>query len=205
MSRIDAIVMKVPAAMLVPPDLQRLRKLEVTIRYLLPAVIFIAVVAFLADGLTRDPRLVPSPLIGKPAPEFLLPTLQSNEVAISLGDLKGRASLLNVWATWCFACRAEHETLLEIAQTQEAPIYGLNWKDERQAALAWLKQLGDPYTASAYDADGRVGIDFGVYGAPETFVLGPDGTVAYKHVGVMTLELWRDTVLPLIQKLNSET
>jgi len=168
----------------------------------LPAVVFVALISFLADGLSRDPRLVPSPLIGKPAPDFALQTVNSPDAMLSLADLKGQVSLLNVWATWCFACRAEHDALLAIAETKEVRVYGLNWKDERQAAQQWLRQLGDPYAASAYDPDGKTGIDFGVYGAPETFVLAPDGTVAYKHVGVVTAELWRDTLLPLIHQLN---
>ena len=121
---------------------------------------------------------------------------------LSSADLKGHVSLVNVWATWCLACRAEHDALLAIAESNEVRVYGLNWKDERQAAQQWLRQLGDPYTASAYDPDGKIGIDFGVYGAPETFVLAPDGTVAYKHVGAVTAELWHDTLLPLIHQLN---
>ncbi len=172
--------------------------------HLLPCLVFVVLVAFLADGLTRDPRLVPSPLIGKPAPEFSLPSVNDAGVSLSLDDLKGRTSLINVWATWCFACRQEHDFLLKIARSGVVPIYGLNWKDERQAAQTWLQQLGDPYKASAYDASGKVGIDFGVYGAPETFVLAPNGTIAYKHVGIVTQRLWSDRLLPLIRELDGD-
>lgn len=172
------------------------------IRFILPAAIFLAIVVVLALGLRRDPTMVPSPLIGKPAPEFSLPRLRSPEQTLSLGDLRGRVSLLNVWATWCVACRQEHETLLNIARSGQVPIYGLNWKDDRAAAVAWLDRLGDPYTATAVDADGAVCIDYGVYGAPETFVLSAEGRVAYKHIGPVDAQVWEETLLPLVRSLQ---
>jgi len=173
------------------------------IRFILPGAVFIALVVFLALGLSRDPTIVPSPLVGKPAPPFSLPRLRNPEAQFSLSDLEGRVSLINVWATWCVACRHEHDMLLSIAKSGLVPIYGLNWKDENTAALRWLDQLGDPYTATAVDADGRVCIDYGVYGAPETFVISSDGHVAHKHIGPITLQVWEQEILPLIQRLKS--
>lgn len=173
-------------------------------RYLAPLIIFGALLALLAVGLNRDPRLVPSPLVGKPTPAFQLSELRDDARTLTQEDLKGQVSLLNVWATWCVSCRAEHAVLMDIAQRGEVPIYGLNYKDERQAALRWLDQLGDPYVANAYDPDGRLGLDFGVYGTPETFVLDEAGTIAYKHVGPITPSVWQETLSPLIQQLQQE-
>lgn len=169
---------------------------------ILPLAIFILLVIVLAVGLTLKPREVNSPFIGKPAPDFSLPRLHKPNEQISLVDLKGKVVLVNVWGSWCPACRDEHGLLVEIANSDLVPIYGLNWKDTREKALYWLQQLGDPYTAVAFDQDGRVGIDWGVYGAPETFVLSKDGIVAHKHIGPITTEVWRDTLWPLIQKLR---
>ena len=136
------------------------------IRVVLPLVFFLTIVVFLALGLDRDPRLVPSPLIGKPAPSFSLSALRDAERQLTLAQLKGRPVLLNVWATWCAACRAEHPFLMELARRGEIEIYGLNYKDDRQAAIAWLGQLGDPYKANIYDPEGVLALDLGVYGAP---------------------------------------
>ena len=171
-------------------------------KYLLPLAAFIGIVAFLFVGLNRDPRLVPSPLVGKPAPEFTLTRVRAPETTLSRADLLGKVSLLNVWATWCVSCRAEHETLMEIAHQDVVPIYGLNYKDDRDAAVQWLDRLGDPYVASAYDVDGRVAIDLGVYGAPETFIVDQEGMIAYKHIGPVTLDVWRTTLLPLVQEIQ---
>lgn len=171
-------------------------------RRLAPIIVFVGLVVLLAFGLTRDPRLVPSPLLGKPAPEFMLPLLHSPEQQLRLADLRGRVTLLNVWATWCLSCRQEHDMLVEIAKSGTVPIYGLDYKDNRDDAKHWLEQLGDPYTAVGFDGDGRVAIDFGVYGAPETYVLGPDGTIAYKHVGPITPEVWKRTLLPIVNQLQ---
>ncbi|MGB5306248.1 MAG: DsbE family thiol:disulfide interchange protein [Gammaproteobacteria bacterium] len=173
------------------------------LRYLVPLAIFAVLVGFLFRGLSLDPKVVPSPLVDKPMPEFILTRLQSPEIMISDRDIKGTVAVLNIWATWCVSCRAEHEVLLELARTGVAPIYGLNWKDTRAAAKQWLVQLGDPYTANAFDADGRVGIDWGVYGAPETFIIDADGIIRHKHIGPLTSEILRTEILPLIAKLKS--
>jgi len=173
------------------------------VRFLIPAAAFAGIIVLLAIGLQRDPRLVPSPLIGKPAPEFSLPRLQAPARSLGSVDLRGRPALLNVWASWCVACREEHALLLAISQSGSVPIYGLNYKDERQDALDWLARLGDPYVATAFDADGRVAIDFGVYGAPETFLIAADGTVVYKHIGPLTEAVWTESLLPLVDRLQA--
>lgn len=171
-------------------------------RGLAPIFVFVGLVALLAFGLTRDPRLVPSPLVGKPAPEFTLPLLHAPEQQLRMADLRGRVTLLNVWATWCSACRLEHDMLVAITNSGTVPIYGLDYKDNRDDAKRWLDQLGNPYTAVGFDGDGRVAIDFGVYGAPETYVLGPDGLIAYKHIGPITPEVWERTLWPIVQQLQ---
>jgi len=173
------------------------------LRYLVPLALFAVLVGFLFRGLSLDPKIVPSPLVGKPMPSFILTRLKSPEITIGDQDIKGKVSVLNIWATWCVSCRAEHEVLLELARTGVAPIYGLNYKDTRAKAVRWLEQLGDPYTANAFDADGRVGIDWGVYGAPETFVLDAKGIIRHKHIGPLTSEILRTDILPLIAKLKS--
>ena len=141
------------------------------LRYLVPLAIFALLVAFLFRGLSLDPKLVPSPLVGKPIPTFTLTRLDNPAITISDADFRGKVTLLNVWATWCVSCRREHETLVELAKTGQVEIYGLNYKDNREDANRYLAQLGNPYVANAFDNDGRVGIDWGVYGAPETFVI----------------------------------
>lgn len=166
---------------------------------MLPALVFGALVAFFVVGLERDPSYVPSPLIGKPAPHFELPTLSDAEQLMSLDDLRGRVTLLNVWATWCVGCRQEHALLVEVGESGVVPIYGLDWKDDREAARAWLETLGNPYQATAFDETGRVAIDWGVYGAPETFLLDADTTVLYKHVGPLTRQIWEQEFLPRLQ------
>lgn len=173
------------------------------LRFLIPLIIFGVLVAFLYRGLSLDPKLVPSPLVGKPMPEFTLSRLKDPAATISNTDLKGKVSILNIWATWCVSCRAEHEVLLQLARTGQADIYGLNYKDERIKAQQWLQQLGDPYVANAFDEDGRVGIDWGVYGAPETFVIDPAGIIRHKHIGPLTTEVLEETILPLIAELKS--
>ena len=174
-------------------------------RYLLPAVAFLVLVSFLAFGLTRDPAYIPSPLIGKPAPVFDLPNLQDPNTRVSTRDMTGQVALLNVWATWCSGCRLEHGLLMDIARSGEVPIYSLNWKDRRDGALQWLVQYGDPYVATAFDADGRVAIDWGVYGAPETFLVAADGTVLYKHLSPLTPQVWREELLPRIRAARGQT
>jgi cytochrome c biogenesis protein CcmG/thiol:disulfide interchange protein DsbE len=167
-------------------------------RYYLPLAIFLVLVAYFAVGLGRDPHTIPSPLIGKLAPDFRLPTLGSPEKTLGTADLRGQPVMFNVWASWCTACREEHPLLLRLAREGRVRIYGLDYKDERPAARAFLGQEGDPYRESAFDADGRVGIDFGVYGVPETFVIDPQGVIRYKHIGPLTEEVLQREILPLL-------
>jgi len=171
-------------------------------KYALPLIVFLVIAGFLAIGLRLDPREVPSPFIGKPAPPFTLPQLHKPDATISPADMKGQVWLLNVWASWCTSCRAEHEVVTRVAATGEVPIIGLNYKDERNAALGWLRRLGDPYKASAVDAQGDVGIDWGVYGVPETFVIDQQGVVRHKHIGPITDKSVSETILPLVRKLK---
>jgi cytochrome c biogenesis protein CcmG/thiol:disulfide interchange protein DsbE len=171
-------------------------------RFALPLGIFVVLIALLAVGLSRDPRLVPSPLIGKPAPEFALPTLAAPDTALRRADLLGEAYLLNVWASWCVACRDEHPLLLELARAGTIRLVGLNYKDERAAAVAWLGERGDPYAVSLFDPEGRLGLDLGVYGVPETFVIDGGGVIRYKHVGPLTAGVVADELLPLIASLG---
>jgi len=173
-------------------------------RFLAPLIVFIVLVGFLAVGLKLDPREVPSPLIGKPAPAFTLPQLAAPEQTFGNANLKGQVSLFNVWASWCVSCRQEHPLLIQLAKQNILPIYGLDYKDEREAGLGWLRDLGNPYTLSAFDADGKVGIDWGVYGVPETFVIDKQGVIRHKHTGPITPEAWQKTLLPLILKLQKE-
>jgi cytochrome c biogenesis protein CcmG, thiol:disulfide interchange protein DsbE len=173
------------------------------LRYLAPLAIFALLVAFLYRGLSMDPKLVPSPLIGKPAPAFTLPRLDDPSATISNTDLKGKVTLLNVWATWCVSCRQEHETLVELAKTGQVDIYGLNYKDNRQDAKRWLARFGNPYIANAFDGSGRVAIDWGVYGAPETFIIDRNGIIRHKHIGPLTVDIINREILPLVAKLKS--
>ena len=173
-------------------------------RYLIPFIIVILILVFLGIGLTLDPRLIPSPLIDKPAPEFTLPMLRNPKERLSKADLQGKVALFNVWASWCTACKDEHPVFMEIARRQLVPIYGLNYKDKRKDAISWLDRLGDPYVASGHDLKGRVGIDWGVYGVPETFVVDRKGIIRYKHVGAVTPKVLKQKILPLIRKLQAE-
>jgi cytochrome c biogenesis protein CcmG/thiol:disulfide interchange protein DsbE len=174
-------------------------------RYLIPLALFLVLVAFLGIGLTMDPEKVPSPLVGKPVPQFELAKVDQPEATVTPKDLKGQVYLLNVWASWCVACREEHPILLEMARHPEVTIYGLDYKDERPAAKRWLSQRGDPYTASLFDPKGRAGIDLGVYGVPETFVVDKKGVIRHKHTGPLTRTDVRETILPLVKKLQSES
>ncbi|HYV83675.1 MAG TPA: DsbE family thiol:disulfide interchange protein [Pyrinomonadaceae bacterium] len=174
------------------------------LRYLIPLVIFIVLAVFLAIGLTRDPHELKSVLINKPAPAFRVPQLKAADKMISNEDMRGKVWLLNVWASWCIACRDEHPYLIEYAKSGVVPIYGLNYKDRREDALATLDELGDPYIASAVDLDGRVGIDFGVYGAPETYIIDQGGTIRFKYVGPMMPDVWKEKILPVVQELNRQ-
>lgn len=174
------------------------------IRALIPLGIFILLAALLAVGLKLDPREVPSPLVGKDAPDFALPRLHDPQQRIALDDMRGEVWLLNVWASWCTACRAEHPLMVELARSGEVTIVGLNYKDEATAALQWLSRFGDPYTVSAFDREGRVGIDWGVYGVPETFVIDRQGRVRYKQIGPVTREVLNETILPMVRDLRGE-
>lgn len=171
-----------------------------SLRFLIPIAIFGLLAVFFYIGLGRNPGDIPSPLIGKPAPPFSLPSVQDPNIAVSTNDYRGQPYVVNVWATWCGGCREEHETLMAIAQTTAVPLVGIDWKDERPLAQQWLDQLGNPYHAVAFDPEGRIAIDWGVYGAPETFLVGADGRVAYKHVGPMTMDVWTEKFLPRIAK-----
>ncbi len=171
-------------------------------RYLIPLAVFIVLVVFLGIGLGLNPREIPSPLIGKPAPVFKLTQLHESSKVLGKEDLLGQVWLLNVWASWCVSCREEHPVLIEFAKLNVVPIYGLNYKDQRADALAWLSRFGDPYKASIVDADGRVGIDYGVYGVPETFVIDKAGVVRYKQIGPVTPDALKNKILPLLQQLQ---
>lgn len=167
-------------------------------RFLLPLIIIVIMIPVFIIALHRDPTVVPSPLLMKPAPDFSLPSLQDPERTVGSADFAGKTALVNVWATWCVGCRQEHAYLMQLAASSDIPIIGLNWRDQRSKALIWLQDLGNPYAATAYDEDGRVGIDWGVYGAPETFLVDPNGIVLYKHISPMTEEVWKQEFEPRI-------
>ena len=173
------------------------------LKFIVPLAVFLALAAFFAIGLTRDPRTVPSPFIDKPAPAFKLEQLHQSTLAFAPEQMKGRVWMLNVWASWCVSCRVEHPLLVELARSKAVPIVGLNYKDKRDDATAWLQKFGNPYELSAWDIDGRVGIDCGVYGAPETFLIDKQGVIRHKQIGPITPEALEKTILPLIRKLNA--
>ena len=171
--------------------------------YLIPLVIFGVLLGFLGVGLSLKPHEIPSPLIDKPAPAFSLPLLDAPEQKLSAQDLRGKVWILNVWASWCVACRIEHPLLVEFSKTGAVPIYGLNYKDKRDDAMGWLSKFGNPYTRSLSDTEGLVGIDFGVYGVPETFVIDKQGVIRLKQIGPVTPEVLRDEILPMVRKLGA--
>ena len=171
-------------------------------RYLLPLGIFLVLVVFLGIGLGLNPREIPSPLIDKPAPAFDLVQLHEPGKSLTTQDMQGKVWLLNVWASWCVSCREEHPVLVELAKTKVVPIVGLNYKDQRPEALRWLQQFGDPYVMSIVDGDGRVGINYGVYGVPETFVIDKTGVIRYKQIGPVTPKALQEKILPLVAKLQ---
>ncbi|MBU3738746.1 MAG: DsbE family thiol:disulfide interchange protein [Rhodoferax sp.] len=171
-------------------------------RFVWPLVVLLVLVLFLGIGLRLDPREVPSPLIGRPAPDFALSRLDAPERSLRRDDLRGQVWLLNVWASWCAACRVEHPVLMDLSRQSGVLLYGLNYKDEREAGLAFLRRYGDPYQASLHDPQGRLGLDFGVYGVPETFVIDRAGVVRYKHIGPLTPDVLRDRILPLVRQLH---
>jgi cytochrome c biogenesis protein CcmG/thiol:disulfide interchange protein DsbE len=168
----------------------------------LNGVEFLGVLGFLFVGLGLNPREVPSPLVGKPAPAFQLPRLDDPAQTVGRNDLLGKVWMLNVWASWCAPCREEHPLVIDIARRKLVPVYGLNYKDQTQAARGWLANLGDPYTATLVDANGRVGIDFGVYGVPETFIIDRQGVIRYKHTGPLTADVVRTRIEPLLKELQ---
>ncbi len=172
-------------------------------RYVVLIVAFVALVAVFYVGLQRDPSALPSPYIGKAAPTFDLPSLTRADARVGSESLAGQIALVNVWATWCVGCREEHDFLMQIAREGAVPIYGINWRDNRDDALRWLSQYGDPYVDSGFDGDGRVGIDWGVYGAPETFLLDANGIVLYKHLGPLSDAVWEREFAPRIAAARS--
>jgi cytochrome c biogenesis protein CcmG, thiol:disulfide interchange protein DsbE len=175
--------------------------MKLRLKWLLPLAVFGVLVAFLFVGLFRDPREVPSPLIGKPAPAFALQKLNGGGT-LSTADLRGKVWLLNVWASWCESCRVEHPLLVDFAKRGLAPVVGLDYKDKDDLGRAWLAERGDPYTTSVVDADGRTGIDWGVYGVPETFVVDKGGIIRYKQIGPVTADALERTIVPLIRELQ---
>ena len=173
-------------------------------RALIPLFIFLVVVGFLFKGLFLDPREVPSPLVGIAAPHFSLVRLDAADKTFSPKEMLGKVWLLNTWASWCAACKDEHPLLVELSKADFVPIIGLDYKDNNQDAQQWLDQAGNPYAINAVDADGRVGIDYGVYGVPETYVIDKKGSIAYKQIGPITMEALRDKIIPLVKQLQAQ-
>jgi cytochrome c biogenesis protein CcmG, thiol:disulfide interchange protein DsbE len=173
-------------------------------RFILPLVIFLVLAAFLYKGLHLDPHEVPSPLIDKPAPAFNLQQLQDTNKFFSPAEMKGKVWLLNAWASWCVSCKEEHPVLMSLAQQNIVPIYGLDYKDKREDALMVLNQAGNPYSLSVMDREGRTGIDYGVYGVPETYVIDKLGVIRYKQIGPVTHQNLRETILPLVAELQKK-
>ena len=180
------------------------RVVKIRSAFLVPVLLFAALAISLGWGLTHNPRDLPSALIGKPVPEFALPPVQGRKRGLVSADLKGAVSLVNVFASWCTACRVEHPILLRLQSDGIVPIHGLNYKDRPQDAAEWLDRLGDPYTRTGADISGRVAIDWGVYGVPETYVVVKNGQIAYKHIGAVTPDVLRKKILPLIERLRRE-
>ncbi len=173
-----------------------------SLRYLIPLAVFLALAGFFAAGLYHDPREIPSPFIGKAAPDFKLARLHEGDRTFAPAEMRGQVWLLNVWASWCVTCRVEHPLLVQLAKQRVVPIVGLDYKDTRADGLKWLGARGDPYDLSVCDDDGRVGIDYGVYGVPETFVIDKQGVIRYKQIGAITPEALEKTILPLVRKLQ---
>jgi cytochrome c biogenesis protein CcmG, thiol:disulfide interchange protein DsbE len=192
-------------------------------KFLIPLALFFVLVVFLAIGLKRDPKEIPSPLMGRVAPAFTLPTLDPNAPAFDPQQMRGQVWMLNVWATWCVACRQEHPLLVAFSKANQLPIVGLNYKEvqaqdlqqgaqpdtaqtlaiARQKSTAWLQRFGNPYAVSVFDLDGRVGINYGVYGVPETYLIDQAGVIRYKQIGVLTPEVLTEKILPLVKALNA--
>jgi cytochrome c biogenesis protein CcmG/thiol:disulfide interchange protein DsbE len=172
------------------------------LRFLIPLALFVALAWFLYAGLSLNPREVPSPLIGKPAPAFALPRLDDPAQTIKREDLLGKVWVMNVWASWCAPCREEHPLVVAFAKQRKVPVIGLNYKDRPGDARNWLERLGNPYAATLIDFDGKVGIDFGVYGVPETFVIDAQGIVRFKHVGALTPQVISQKLEPVLKQLG---
>lgn len=168
---------------------------------LIPLALFLVIAGFLFAGLDLKPREVPSPLVGKVAPDFELPVLHQPDRLFKPADMKGKPWMLNVWASWCVVCRDEHPVLVALAKQDLIPILGLNYKDQPEDAKRWLKQFGDPYLFSVMDAEGRIGIDYGVYGVPETYLIDGAGVIRFKHIGVLTPEIVAGKILPLLKAM----
>ena len=170
--------------------------------FVIPLLLFIGLVGYLGFGLTRDSHILPSTLIDKPAPDFDLPPLLPGGKGLKTADLKGQVSLVNVFASWCVPCRAEHPIWTKVTKEEKLPIYGINWKDKQPQAQAWLQELGNPYARIGFDPDNKAGIEWGVYGVPETYVIDRNGRVRFKYVGPVFEETLNDTILPLVRKLR---
>lgn len=171
-------------------------------RFILPLALFLVLALLLWRGLAQDPGRLPSALVGKPVPAFSLTTLQDPEKELSEQSLHGKIALLNVWASWCYACALEHPLLMKLAQSKRVAVYGLNYRDERAQAKNWLQQHGDPFALTFFDGAGRVAIEWGVYGTPETYLIDQKGIIRYRHVGLLDARTWEQTLLPLIEQLE---
>jgi cytochrome c biogenesis protein CcmG/thiol:disulfide interchange protein DsbE len=177
-------------------------KIANTLRYLIPVAIFLILFLFFWRGLHLDPRQLPSTLINKPTPNFSLPELSNPQKTFSKQDLLGHVSLVHVWATWCETCQEEQPFLMDLARTQHIPIYAIDYKDDLNTAKKWLQERGNPYQLVGFDVDGKTGINFGVYGTPETFIIDKNGIIRYKVIGALTPDIWQNTVVPIIKKLS---
>ena len=175
------------------------------LRFLIPLAVFVAIGGLLASGLGKDPRRLPSALIDKPAPDFDLPELRREGERVTKAGLLGKPYLLNVWGSWCVECRVEHPVLTEFANRGVLPVVGLNWKDPAEDALRWLDQFGDPFDAIAHDPEGDTVIDFGSYGAPETFLIDAEGRIRYKHVGALSHRVIEDELMPALRQIQGGT
>ncbi len=173
-------------------------------RFLLPFVVFVIVAVFMFIGLGLNPREVPSPLVGREAPAFTLPQLHEPSKQFSPQDMKGKVWLFNVWASWCTACESEHPVFMELARQNIVPIYGMDYKDKREDGEAWLRKHGNPYALVVFDAEGRVGIDYGVYGVPETYVIDKQGVIQHKQIGVVTPAILQEKIIPLVKELQAK-
>jgi len=171
---------------------------------LVPIGAFLVLVVFLAIGLTRDPSVIPTEMIDREMPAFELPELREDGVMITQDDLKGETTLVNVFGSWCVACLQEHPTLMELSQDDMVKIVGVNWRDEKDDALQWLQRHGDPYDAIIFDSESDLAIEIGVTGAPETFILDPDGRIRFKQIGPITPEVWTDTIRPVLDAIEME-